>query len=150
MANQNKPAMRPLRLPGARSSGRQPGPLPPVPGLLPAHPVAPDWRSQTEDNGLLAPRADLHVALVAPDMATYKLLRKNVYVVTPPLWKDGRVRLHVILRPKVDKGLIPMAVLQAMADLGFVDAKDLEISLADMDLGYPSSEPQPAQPEMNL
>lgn len=153
MATLDRPALRPLRLPGAVSSGRRPRALPPVPQLAPEHELAPDWRGETEDNGVLAPRADLHIALVAPDLATAREWKKNAFLVTPPLWKDGRVHIHVILDNRKTKyGELPMKLLQAMADLGLMDAKDLEISKADMlfDLGYPSVHEQPKNPDLDL
>lgn len=98
--------------------------------------MAPDWVSPTEGNGSDAPRADLHIALIAPNNETAKLLR-DVRIVKPPLWKGGKIWLH-ILTPK--KGLgIDLSVAQAMVDLGLIDARDIDIAAPDaITEGYPS------------
>lgn len=100
--------------------------------------MAPDWRSPTEDNGAAAPRADLHIALLAPDKEALKYLRNNIRVVKPPLWHGGRIYLHVIPLDKKTHN-VDMKVALAAADLGMVDARDLEIGPPeDLTLGYPS------------
>lgn len=104
--------------------------------------MAPEWRSPTEDNGLGVPRADLHVALVVPDRATYDLIRAKAFLVRPVGW-EGHVYLHTILESRKTKySDVPMKLLTLMSDLGLMDSKDLEISPLDMDLGYPSGDPE--------
>ena len=119
--------MRPLRIP-------KPAPQEKV------RAVAPDWQSPTLDNGLAAPPGDLHVAIVVPDAATAALLRGNVRVVKPPLWKDGHIYLHVIVSDdRHGAAGIDIRLAQAMADLGLLDAADLGIGPPDgITQGYPS------------
>jgi hypothetical protein len=104
--------------------------------------MAPEWRSPTEDNGLGLAYENLHIALVVPDRATYDLIRAKAFLVKPHGW-EGHVYLHTILDNRRSKySEIPMKLLTLMSDLGLMDAKDLEISALDMDLGYPSGDPE--------
>jgi hypothetical protein len=97
---------------------------------VPERAMAPDWNSPTEDNGLTTPRGELHVALLAPDADTATQWRKRARVVTPPLWKGGKVSLHVVVH---DASKDPDAsVLLAMVDLGLIDSADAGL------IGYPS------------
>ena len=122
-------AVRPLRVPRPRPGGGPGRDLPAVPGRVPEHVLAPDWSGPTEDNGATTPRGELHVALVAPDAATAAAWRRTARVITPPLWKGGRVNLHVI---HIAEPLGDPALLMAMVDLGLIDAKDAGF------VGYPS------------
>lgn len=129
VANQDRP-LRPLRLtrPGGRGL-----PDPDLRQLLdpvPARVLAPDWSPATEDNGAATPRGELHVALLAPDATTAAAWRAKARVITPPLWKGGVVRLHVITINPEQHG--DPAVLMALVDLGLIDPKDAGI------VGYPS------------
>lgn len=121
-------ALRPLRI--ARAGNRSiPGSsLPPVPDRVPRHLVAPDWVGPTEGNGSDTPRADLHVALLAPDHTTANLWRPRARVVTPPLWA-GKVHLHVVVMDVIHGD---PEVLLAMVDLGLIDSVDAGL------VGYPS------------
>lgn len=104
--------------------------VPPVQGQVPARVLAPDWSPATEDNGADTPRGELHVALLAPDAATAAAWRARARVITPPLWKGGNVRLHVVT---FDPGLGDPRLLLALVDLGLLDSKDAGL------VGYPSS-----------
>ncbi len=121
-------ALRPLRLarPGDRSGNRHA--VPPVPERVPEHALAPDWNSPTEGNGSATPRGELLVALLAPDAATAAIWRQRARVVTPPLWKGGKVTLHVI----VSESTGDPQILLAMVDLGLIDSTDAGL------IGYPS------------
>jgi hypothetical protein len=92
--------------------------------------MAPHWQGPTEHNGLHTPRAELHVALVAPDRETADLWRRLARVVTPPFWKGGKVRLYVIHAEKAKD--IDTTVALAMVDLGILDSADVGL------VGYPS------------
>lgn len=137
MATTKRPPLRPLRLIRTSSDRGRDSDLPHVPQPVPARALAPNWRSPTEDNGLSAPRADLHIALIAPDADTAKQLRK-VRVVKPPLWQGGKIFLHVITERK-GWGMDDYKIMQAVADLGWADARDLQIGPPDaVTNGYPS------------
>lgn len=112
-----------------------------MPGLVSRRAVAPDWASPTEGNGAGCPPGDLHVALIAPDRAAAAQLRR-VRVIKPPLWRDGRVFLHVIVdTDRTRHRDVDLRVLQAVVDLGWADAADLDIGPpADLTLGYPSED----------
>lgn len=100
--------------------------------------MAPDWRSPTEDNGTAAPRAELHIALLAPNREAMTYLRNNIRVVKPPLWHGGRIYLHVVPLDKKTHS-VDIKVAQAVVDLGWLDAKDLEIGPPEeITLGYPT------------
>lgn len=137
VANKN-PTMRPLRLPGAGHSSPGPDRVPQLPERSTKRPVAPDGSNPTLDNGATVPRTDLHIALLAADKDTAELLRNRVRVVKPPYW-NGRVHLHIIredLRKKY--ATADVQVLQAVVDLGWGNARDLEIgSPEEMTDGYP-------------
>lgn len=94
--------------------------------------VASNWTGPTEGNGTDQPRGELHVALIAPDATTAALWRQRARVIIPPLWRGGRVQLHVVT---VDTSISQNAderLLLAMIDIGLVDAHDTGI------IGYPS------------
>ena len=47
--------------------------------------------------------AELHIALIVPDIKIYGTIRKTTYLLTPPDWK-GKMRLHVLIKdPKEDE-----------------------------------------------
>ena len=123
-------AMQPLRFKRTGDQGQPHRLVSHVPEPVPPRSVAPDWNSPTEDNGVTAPRADMHIALVAPDPATAEIWRRQARLIRPPLWK-GKVFLHVVTIDKdKSKGVDPL-VLQAMVDLGFADSTDIGL------IGYP-------------
>ena len=126
--------LRPLRItrsPGGDGVGHIG--LPPVLEPLPERAMAPDWSSPTDGNGAATPRAELHVALVAPDATTAAIWRQSARVIVPPLWKGGKVTLHVIHIDSTED--IDTALRLALVDLGFLDAKDVGL------IGYPSGVP---------
>lgn len=129
--------LRPMRIARPRTPGVGDGDLRPVPDRVPERAMAPDWVSPTEGNGTDAPRADLHVALVAPNAEVAKQLR-DIRVIRPPLWHGGRILLHVLT---AKKGLgVDLTVAQAMVDLGLLDSKDLDIGPPDeITEGYPTA-----------
>lgn len=114
--------------------------MPDVPAGIPARAVAPDWTSPTEDNGVSAPRAELHIALLVPDRATADLLRNRVRVVRPPLWHGGKIYLHIIPEDQRRRYAdMDFKILQAIVDLGWLDASDLDIGPPDQTtIGYPT------------
>lgn len=115
--------------------------LSPVPGPAPARPVAPDWKSPTEGNGSTTPRADLHIALVAPNPKTAHFLRDRIRIVRPPLWHGGKVYLHIIPEDQRSEDDIDILLAQTLADLGLADAADMHIGPPDgVTLGYPSGD----------
>lgn len=138
MVDQRKPALRPMRISLPRDRGGDDGPVPAVPERVPERLMAPDWRSPTEDNGAAAPRADLHIALLAPNREAERFLRGYIRVVKPPLWHGGKILLHVIpINEK--KNDVDIKVALAMVDLGLLDAKDLQIGPPDeLTIGYPT------------
>ncbi len=132
MAASNGAPMRPLRLARTVRAGRDTEPVLPVQGQLPARVLAPDWQPPTEDNGAATPRGELLVALFAPDAATAMIWRQRARVIVPPLWKGGKVTLHVVVQEPV---LGDPEVLLALVDLGLIDAQDGGL------VGYPSGLP---------
>lgn len=104
-----------------------------MPDPVPERPLAPDWRSATEGNGADQPRDTMHVALVAPDTATAEVWRRQARLIKPPLWKGGKVMLHVVVIDTTKSKDLDPLVLQAMVDLGFADSTDLGL------LGYPET-----------
>ena len=124
-----------MRLTRPRRPSDGDGDLPDVPIDVPERAMAPDWVSPTEGNGSDAPRAELHIALIAPNAEVAKQLR-TVRVVKPPLWKGGKILLHVLTPNRLG---IDLSVAQALVDLGLVDSKDVTIEAPDgIELGYPS------------
>ena len=131
----SKRPLRPMRIDRPRSGGRDDGDLRPVPDPVPERAMAPEWVSPTEGNGSDAPRADLHIALVAPNKEIAGQLN-TVRVIKPPLWKGGKVYLHVLI---ADKAMVDLKVAQAMVDNGLLDSRDLQIGPPDgLTAGYPS------------
>ena len=125
-----RPALRPMRVNRTGSRGGSDSSVPVMPEPVSPRPVAPDWSSPTEGNGLAQPRGKLHVALLAPDAETARVWRQRARIVTPPLWKGGKVQLHVVIH---DAARQPdAAVLLAMVDLGLIDSADAGL------IGYPS------------
>lgn len=116
--------------------------MPAVPEPVSQRSLAPDWVSPTQDNGVAVPPADLHIALLAPDRDTAELLRGRVRVLKPPYWEGGKVYLHVVLQDQRKSPTYKdwdMTILLALADMGVMDTRDLEIGPpADLTLGYPS------------
>lgn len=100
--------------------------------LISERSVAPDWTSPTEGNGVDTPRDELHIALIARNDAAAEAL-EAIYVIKPPLWKGGKVELHVIRADKRSQD--NLTIRQALADLGLADSRELEI------LPYPSGVP---------
>ena len=100
-----------------------------MPNRMAKRPVAPDWNGPTENNGATEPRGELHIALLAPDDATAAAWRTQARVITPALWKGGKVALHVIT---FDQNAGDPALLMALVDLGLLDSKDAGF------VGYPS------------
>lgn len=139
LGNLRQRKLQPMQVNRASHYGEPDLDLLPVPQRIPVGPVAPDWRAPTEDNGLSAPRDTLHIALVVQDLDLLQLLRRNVYVIKPPLWKGGKVELHIIPGSELTKDEITVRI--AMADLGLVDSRDLEIGPPDkISSGYPSGD----------
>lgn len=100
--------------------------------------MAPDWRSPTEDNGAATPRDTLHIALLATSSDEVRALSK-VRVITPPLWKGGKIALHVILSKDLKEADI--LIRQTLVDLGLADSRDLAIGPPDqLTLGYPTGD----------
>ena len=132
MVDRARPALRPMRLPGAVDRREPDSPVPPVPEHVPERPLAPDWRGATEDNGLDQPRGVLHVALLAPNEHVAAEWRQRARIVVPPLWKGGKVTLHVVTvddeAPSLNEQL-----LFALVDLGLLDSADAGL------VGYPSA-----------
>lgn len=138
MDNNQRPALRPLRIEPTGHRGGGPARVPSVPERVSRGPLAPNWSSPTENNGIAVPRAELHIALVVPSLTAAQQLG-DIRVLNPPYW-NGNVNLHVIVRPTgmTDTELL---IRQAVADLGWADAKDLQIGdAATITLGYPSGD----------
>jgi hypothetical protein len=132
MVASNGRPMRALQLPRTIHRGEPDGGVPNLPEPIPARAVAPDWSGPTEDNGLATPRGELHIALLAPDAATAATWRTRARVIIPPLWKGGKVQLHIVTQ---DPAMGDAKILLAMIDLGLIDAQDAGI------VGYPSGLP---------
>ena len=145
MATRTQQPLRPLRITRPRNPGQISDALSELPEPVPTNPVAPDRHGPTEDNGLTAPRAELHIALIAPNRETAELIRGHIRIVKPPLWHGGKIYLHVITEDRRSKTIgIDARVLQAVVDLGFADARDVEIAEPDeFTIGYPSGRQGP-------
>lgn len=140
MADSPRAPLRPLRISRGGSVGTRSDSVPGVPEPVPAGGIPPDWRGPTEGNGDGLPPADLHIALLAPDRDTAEKLRGRVRIIRPPLWKGGRIFLHVIPETQRKKYReVDMNILLAMVDLGMIDSADAEIAPPDdLTIGYPS------------
>lgn len=92
--------------------------------------------SSTEGNGTGLPRADLHIALLAPDEATAKLIER-VKIVRPPYWQ-GKVHLHVVV--SADMTVDDVMILQAAADLGWGTSKSIIAPPTQLTIGYPAED----------
>lgn len=141
MDHPDRKPLRPLRLSrSAIDRGGEPRRVLPVSDGIPKRALAPDWISPTEDNGLSAPRAELHIALTCDGPDAERILKNGVRVIKPPLWHGGKIYTHIIRTDKLKKSLsMDIQILQAVADLGWLDAVDLEIGPPEaMTDGYPS------------
>lgn len=128
--------MRPLRVTVASDIGIETIDLPPVLDRSAQRSLAPDWVSPTEGNGAGLPRADLHIALVVRSAEELTGLANRIKVVQPPLF-NGKVHLHFVINH--DANTDDVMVRQAMVDLGWADARDLDIGPpASITEGYPS------------
>jgi hypothetical protein len=134
MVNQREHHLRPLRINRTGNPSPNDRSMPDVPQRAPARVVAPDWQSPTEGNGLAQPRATLHVALLAPDPTTATLWQRQARIITPPLWKGGKVELHIVVVNEETQRADPK-LLQTLTDLGLIDATDAGF------VGYPSGDP---------
>lgn len=139
MVDQQKRRLQPLRINRPSNSGGRPSrSVPDMPPAVPARAVAPHWGSPTEGNGSDLPRAALHIALLAPDAETANSLQRRLRIVKPPLWKGGKVHLHIIVQPP-DGFPVDPYIGQALVDLGLIDSADVGLTEPDsVTIGYPA------------
>lgn len=99
-----------------------------------------DRPEPTQARGRSVPRADLHIALVAPDERVYRLLRDRVAVIAPPYW-TGTVQLHVVIAdPKSRWANVDWRLRQALVDSGLASPDEVEMLAPDqLHLGYDPS-----------
>ena len=74
------------------------------------------------------PRAELHIALIVKDRATYDLLKRNAYLIKPPYW-DGEVKLRFIIGKPSQAQSILLRI--ALVELGMVDPIVAQIAYPD-------------------
>lgn len=132
MVSDSRRPLPPVRVPRTGSRNRDRSALPQLSERVPIRELAPNRVNPTEGNGTTTPRDRLHIILLARSEDTAKLLKDNVRVVRPPLWKGGEVLLHVV--QSRDLTTDNAQIQQTIVDLGWADAKDLDI------IGYPPSE----------
>lgn len=101
------------------------------------HPVVADGANAPQSRGREVPRAELHIALIAPDERVYRLLRSRVAVIKPPYW-DGTVHLHVVIDdPHSRWANVDWTLRQALADCGLASPHDVDLMPSEqLHLGY--------------
>ena len=140
MVDKHQPQLRAMRLPRAIHRRSVNGDVSSMPERVSQRSLAPEWVSPTEHNGTATPRAVLHVALIAPNVAEAERIKGRLRVITPPLWRGGKVYLHIIPEDQLQgSGDLDIRIRQALVDLGFADSTDVGIGPPEeTTIGYPS------------
>jgi len=116
-------------------------------GSEPVHPVVPEHAAAVvPDRGTTAvnerfrkPSDLLHLALVVPDLKTYRALRESCWVIKPNDW-ETEVKVHVLLESDRSKQELKFAF--ALTELGLTDAKAAKLHWPEnIELGWNDDTP---------